>query len=291
MVWDGLVAVDLFFAGLGAWTFIVTMLATRGNAAGEGSDRVRKVKLVGFAVAIVAVALGALILAVDAKGGFLHPMRYFSLLGNFGSVMTWGVVLISLFLVGAFVAAIMLFMKKQVPSALEWVVAALALGVSLYTGVLLGTAGAYPLWNLIALPLSFVVSAAYTGYAAYGLVAQFVGKGEVVAPKWFGKAALALPILEAVAIALVLAFASMVQGSGMVAAAGSVANLMSGSYALLFWGGVVLVGLVLPLVCAVMRSRRLDAPAMLGTVEWIAILVGGFAFRYVIIMAAVPIFG
>ena len=157
MVWDGIVACDLFFAGLGAWAFVFTVLAGgRGAAA-------RKVKLIGMGTAFVAVALGALILAVDARGGLLNPLRYLNLLGNFGSVMTWGVVLISLFLASAFACLVLLALRKDPPRALELVGSALGVGVSLYTGVLLSTAPAFPLWNLAVLPAAFAVSAAYTG--------------------------------------------------------------------------------------------------------------------------------
>ena len=150
------------------------------------------------------MALGALILAVDARGGLLNPLRYFNLLGNFGSVMTWGVVLISLFLVGAFVCGVLLVLKRNVPRALEVVTAVLGVGVSLYTGVLLSTAPAFPLWNLAVLPVAFVVSAAYTGYAAYALAARFTLPSGTALPAWTGKVALALPVLEVVALVALL---------------------------------------------------------------------------------------
>lgn len=288
MVWDGIVACDLFCAGLGAWTYFFTVFAT-------GSDeRARKTKLVGILVGIVAVALGALILAVDAKGGFIHPLRYLHLLGNFGSVMTWGVVLISLFLVGAFVCALLLILKKKTPRALELVTALLGVGVSIYTGVLLGTSPAFPLWNLAVLPVAFLISAAYTGYAAYGLVARFTAPKDglaLTAPCWVGKAGLALPVLEAVALVVLLAVVSASSGSGAAAAALSVANLMMGNNALVFWGGVVVIGLAVPLVLAVLRLRQGEkTPAWMGIVEWVCIIIGGFAFRYAIVMAAVPMF-
>lgn len=285
MVWDGIVALDLFCAGLGAWTFVFTVLAASRDEAA------RKAKLVGVGVAFVAVALGALILAVDARGGLLHPLRYFNLLGNFGSVMTWGVVLISLFLVVAFVCIVMLVMKKNPPRALELIGAVLGVGVSLYTGVLLSTAPAFPLWSLTVLPAAFLVSAAYTGYAAYSLVDRFVGSEEQAAPSWLNKVGIALPVLEALLVVALVVVVSNIQGSAAFAATASVANLLSGPYALAFWGGIVGVGLVVPLALAVVRAKQGDeAASWMGAVEWACILVGGLVFRYVIVMAAVPLF-
>lgn len=283
MVWDGIVAVDLFLAGMGAWTFIFAAFACGRD------DAARKAKLAAIAVAVVAVGLGALILAVDARGGMMHPLRFVHLIGNLGSVMAWGVIFISLFLVGAIVCAGMLLTKKQPPRALEIVTAVLGLGVSLYTGVLLGTAPAFPLWSLLALPVAFLISAAYTGYAAWGLATRFAGGS--AAPTWVSRAALVLPVAELAALILLLAVVSGTTGSGAAAAAASVANLVSGSQAVVFWGGVVIVGLAAPLALAVLRQRQGDkAPAWYGIAEWVCILLGGFAFRYAVVMAAVPIF-
>ncbi len=285
MVWDGIVACDLFFAGMGAWTFVFAVLAAGRD------DASRKAKLAGVAVAFVAVALGALILAVDARGGLLNPLRYFNLLGNFGSVMTWGVVLISLFLVGAFVCGVLLVLKRNVPRALEVVTAVLGVGVSLYTGVLLSTAPAFPLWNLAVLPVAFVVSAAYTGYAAYALAARFTLPSGTALPAWTGKVALVLPVLEVVALVALLVVVSATTGSAAPFATQSVANLLTGSNAVVFWGGVVAVGLMAPFALALVRTRKGEAaPGWFGVAEAVCILVGGFAFRYAVIMAAVPMF-
>ena len=285
MVWDGIVACDLFFAGMGAWTFVFAVLAAGRD------DASRKAKLAGVAVAFVAVALGALILAVDARGGLLNPLRYFNLLGNFGSVMTWGVVLISLFLATAFACLVLLARREDPPRALELVGSALGVGVSLYTGVLLSTAPAFPLWNLAVLPAAFVVSAAYTGYAAYGLAARFAGAEGQAAPAWMGKAGIVLPAAEALLVAALLAVVAATQGSAAPSAAASVAQLLTGAYAAAFWGGVVAVGLAAPCALAVVRGRRgVGAPGWMGPVEWACILVGGLAFRYVVVMAAMPLF-
>ena len=285
MVWDGIVACDLFFAGMGAWTFVFAVLAAGRD------DASRKAKLAGVAVAFVAVALGALILAVDARGGLLNPLRYFNLLGNFGSVMTWGVVLISLFLVGAFVCGVLLVLKRNVPRALEVVTAVLGVGVSLYTGVLLSTAPAFPLWNLAVLPVAFVVSAAYTGYAAYALAARFTLPSGTALPAWTGKVALVLPVLEVVALVALLVVVSATTGSAAPYAIQSVANLLTGSNAVVFWGGVVAVGLAAPFALALVRTRKGEAaPSWFGVAEAVCILTGGVAFRYAVIMAAVPMF-
>jgi len=57
------------------------------------------------------------------------------------------------------------------------------------------------------------------------------------------------------------------------------APLISGPLAPLFWGGLVVVGLVVPLLIDVLGARWVPAviPAVL-------VLVGGFILRYVVVM-------
>ncbi len=283
MVWDGLVACDLFLAGLGAWTFIFATLARKGE--GLSKDR-----FVGMIVAFVTVALGAVILAVDAQGGMRDPLKFFNLISNLGSVMAWGVIFISLFLLGTFVCIVMMAMKRAVPRALEVVVCVIGLCVSLYTGVLLGSAAAFPLWNIVALPVAFLFSAAYAGYAAYGLVARLAGEGEAGGLAEKLHLGIALPVLAGAAIAVVLAVAASVQGSAGIAAQASVAGIVSGDYAVVFWLGVVVVGLVAPLACNIAAKKAPGSAGALKIAEYVCIVIGAFAFRYVIVVAAVAIF-
>lgn len=315
MVWDGLVAVDLFCAGLGAWTLIFTVLASRkraASAAGHADDssseatsiagdaslnpstqRLATFKLAGFAFAFIAVALGALILAVDAKGGLLHPLRYLHLLGNPTSVMMWGVVLISLFLIAVFVCMVLMFRKKPVPTALEWIAVVCGVGVSLYTGILLSVTSAYPLWNPVALPLLFLVSAAYTGYAAAMLIAHLCTRGAFQQPAWFLKAALVLPVCGFALVMLLVALTAGVSDSSAAAAAATVAGLVSGAWAPLFYGGVLAVGFVVPFfleLYAVKMASDGSVASWIRMVQWVCILAGGFALRYLVVVAAVPVF-
>jgi formate-dependent nitrite reductase membrane component NrfD len=61
---------------------------------------------------------------------------------------------------------------------------------------------------------------------------------------------------------------------------GAAAPLLSGHLAPLFWGGLVAVGLIIPLLLDLTGGLRVPAviPAVL-------VLVGGFVLRYVIVMS------
>ena len=310
MVWDAFIAVYLFLAGLGAGAFVLGALT---NWAKTPAPRMKRI---AFVIAPVAVAVGTLVLVVDAKAGFNDPLRFFLLVSNLNSVMAWGVIILSVFLAVSVVDLALLLVRKKTPKALDVVGMVLAVCVAAYTGVLLGDAGlAFPLWNMAILPLLFVVSAASTGIAAVLLVTYLAAPDEVEALPFLPKAGLVLPVLELVLVAVLLGVTAGSSGSAAAAGAASVANLVSGAYAVPFWLGFVVVGLVLPFALELARHRGAGAPkaaavvgaaapgadpdgsaaAGAGTGKALAlvgeagVLVGGFMLRYLVIMAALAV--
>lgn len=283
MVWDAIIAIYLFLAGLGAGAFALGALT---NWAKTPAPTMKKV---AFIVAPVAVAVGTLMLVVDAHAGLMNPLRFFGLVANLGSVMAWGVIILSAFLVVSIVDLIVLLVKKSTPKALDVVGAVLAVCVAAYTGVLLGDAGvAFPLWNMAVLPILFIVSAASTGIALTVLITRFVAADEVAALPWLGKAGLVLPVLELALVIILLAVTGTAGGSAAAAAAASVGNLVSGPYAVAFWLGFVVIGLAVPFVLELMSHRGSQSKALPVAGE-ACVLVGGFMLRYLVIMAAVAV--
>lgn len=283
MVWDEIIAIYLFLAGLGAGAFALGALT---NWAKTPAPTMKKV---AFIVAPVAVAVGTLMLVVDAHAGLMNPLRFFGLVANLGSVMAWGVIILSAFLVVSIVDLIVLLVKKSTPKALDVVGAVLAVCVAAYTGVLLGDAGvAFPLWNMAVLPILFIVSAASTGIAVTLLITRLVAADEAAALPWLGKAGLVLPVLELALVIVLLAVAGMAGGSAGAAGAASVANLVSGPYAVAFWLGFVVIGLAVPFVLEFMSRRGSQSKALPMAGE-ACVLVGGFMLRYLVIMAAVAV--
>lgn len=283
MVWDAIIAIYLFLAGLGAGAFVLGALTNWAKAPAP------TMKKVAFIVAPVAVAVGTLMLVVDAHAGLMNPLRFFGLVANLGSVMAWGVIILSAFLVVSIVDLIVLLVKKSTPKALDVVGAVLAVCVAAYTGVLLGDAGvAFPLWNMAVLPILFIVSAASTGIAVTLLITRLVAADEAAALPWLGKAGLVLPVLELALVIVLLAVAGMAGGSAGAAGAASVANLVSGPYAVAFWLGFVVIGLAVPFVLEFMSHRGSQSKALPMAGE-ACVLVGGFMLRYLVIMAAVAV--
>lgn len=283
MVWDGVVACDLFLAGLGAGAFLLSILA--GWAPG-GS---KKIRLIGSIVGPVAVAAGALTLMIDAKAGLGDPLRFFYLVTNLGSPMTWGVLCLSIFLVVSVASLVVQLCKKDVPRALDVLGIVCAAGVATYTGVLLGYSASYPLWNLAVLPFLFVCSAALTGFAFVSAVAYFAARDELEKIGFLPKAEVALPVLVGLFLLVLLAATATTGGeAGAVAATATVQGMLAGSNALVFWLGVVVCGISVPLVAGVVRLRSAGRGMTgLSLAGYAVACVGGFALRYVIVVAAV----
>ena len=156
MVWDGIIATYLFLAGLGAGAFALAALAgfVRPDAV--------KLRTIGYVIAPIAVGVGTVLLMVDAKAGLMNPLRFFGLLGNFSSIMAWGVVILVAFMAVSAIALVVMLVKKATPKALDVVGLVCAVAVAVYTGMLLGDAPGFPLWNPIVLPLLFLVSATWS---------------------------------------------------------------------------------------------------------------------------------
>lgn len=125
MIWDGIIAWYLFLAGLGAGAFALAALA------GMAKEPASTMKKTGFIIAPIAVAVGTLLLIVDARAGFANPLRFFNLVSNLSSIMSWGVIILSAFLVVSAIDLILLLVRKGTPKTLDIVGIVLAVGLPL----------------------------------------------------------------------------------------------------------------------------------------------------------------
>lgn len=296
-IWGAPIAMYLFLAGLGAGAFVAA------TAAGRMAPQAKRTVRAGRVIALGAVAVGLVLLMVDAKGGFLHPWRFALLLGNVQSVMTWGVVFLAAFVVIAAVVVVRDLLRKSVPFGLEAAGCGFAIAVAMYTGVLLGVVKTFPLWNSAVLPFLFLVSAMSTGVCAVFLFARLVCPSEVEKLAFLERVHGWLPWVETVLVAALLFFVGLSSEAG----AASVVALLTGQWALVFWLGFVVVGLALPLVLHLAQGRvgagvrdacgaevhgvcpQVENGRACGAVSDVATIVGGFLLRYLVVMAALPV--
>lgn len=281
MVWNGIIVGYLFLAGMGAGCFAFSTVMGWKNPSG------RKARITDMWIGLIAVGVGTMLLMFDAMAGFHNPLRFIYLFANWGSVMTWGTAILSLYLVLGFIDFLVYAITKKTPRALDWLCIIFSCAVAIYTGVLLGVVEPYPLWNIVVLPILFAVSAASTGIAAGLLGGQIADREQMRGVTFHEKLVAWLPIIEAVLVVILLVVA--MQGTGALKAAGeaTVSGIVAGAYAPLFWLGLIVIGLAVPCVIDMMSLKKARPLSAVMTAE-VCVLIGGFILRYLVVLAAVP---
>lgn len=146
-----------------------------------------------------------------------------------------------------------------------------ALGI--YTGILLGTMAARPLWNSPLLGPLFLVSG-MSSAAAFMLLYPLSERERV----FLGRTDLTLILVE-----MGLLFLWMVGLASAGAASQSALALVTGGpFTASFWSFVVAVGLVVPLVAEWVELRHGQVP---GRSAAVLVLIGGFALRWILVYA------
>lgn len=272
--WGTLAAIDFFLGGTGAGTFILSMYL--GIPSGM---------LLGW----IAVALGAIALLVDLG----RPDRFIRAGSQVGrSWISRGVVSTMLFLIFG-----ILRMAPEWLTALPWggttglgtaigIVAALgALGVMMYTGFLLSQSPSIPFWNTTLLPLLFALYGFACGAGVlFTLSPILLGSGG----SFRTASNLGIALLAASLVFLWIYVLTM--ATSTVATRESVRLLVKGELSVLFLLGVILVGLVIPIILlAAVYLTGYDSASTSAAlvVAGVLVLVGGYLFRYSVLKAGV----
>ena len=317
-IWGWEIPVYLFLGGLVAGMMVFAGLAMLKTARGE--DTKNFFSLQTPLLAFVLLNIGMLALLLDLA----HPLYVWAIYITFmpASPMAWGswvlLVVYAILLVSALIRLpeAWPWIGRAVPSTkvastwllqparlnvLAWINIVFGVAVGVYTGILLNTMVARPLWNTSVLPVLFLVSGLSAAAAALHLAAKVFGKRPAPPGMVTGAfAALGQPLgpqapgphtaeslqradVGLLAFELVLLFLLLVGlATSSASHAAATALLFSGKYAAMFWGGVVVVGIVVPLAMQLLelshRIRHTVVPAVL-------VLAGGFALRWVLVNA------
>lgn len=275
-VWHGLVIWYLFLAGTGAGVYLLAV----GNKLFRRENALSKM---GYIWSPVLVSVGTGLLLLDLGRPFY---AFLAVLRPFSSMVSVGTIILTFFILVGFLQIYITFFKNQEsPRSLDIVGIVLAIGTATYTGLLLGVVEAIPFWNnLVLLPVLFLVSALSSG-TGFILLVAVVNKyfhEEEKARNLYAlmKFDVVLIVIEVVLLAALL----ILSANGHPAAAASVGILTKGSFALPFWGLVVVTGLLVPFVLeALVRSHKLCIIAICS----LALLVGGVTLRYSVVIAGV----
>lgn len=292
MFWGPMIAIYLFLAGAAAGAYLTSSLISFKYPTAI------KMRKAGRFIAPVLLAIGLVMLMLDAEAGLHNPLRFIGLLFNPRSIMTIGVYIICVFMPIALIVAFLEWKDRAVPRPLDIVGDVAALCLAGYTGFLLGDSLGVPLWHNSVLPALFIVSALTSGMALVVLAGLFLEKEEYEKMALLRPIHIVLAVLEVVLIAAMLFIAS---GKG-AAGAESVSMITSGSLAPAFWVGIIGIGLVLPLVMDVLaaRSSKQGSAAVKASasgqaaqsitseaIGQVGVVIGGFLLRFVVVMAGV----
>lgn len=161
----------------------------------------------------------------------------------------------------------------QYRKAMAWALIFLSAILGIYTGILLSAFNARPLWNTSILGPLFLVSGLSTG----AVTIMWMSKSHVER-KVFSKIDLILIGIELFFIThLFMGFLASTQVQIEAAQL-----FLGGPYTYIFWGGVVLVGLIIPFILEVLELRGFKIPVAIPASM---ILIGGLIFRFVMVDA------
>ncbi|MBK6472412.1 MAG: polysulfide reductase NrfD [Betaproteobacteria bacterium] len=318
-VWSWEIPLYLFVGGIVAGMMVIGGLAMLRLARGEDSRKFFSMQTPLLAFVLMNIGMLALLLDLTHR---LYVWRIY-LTFQYQSPMAWGswvlLVVYGVLLVSALIRLpdAWPWLGRKVPvlqkvsdalvgrpqwiSALGWANVGLGIVLGIYTGILLNTMVARPLWNSAILGPLFLVSGLSAGVATMHIVATLL-QGRPAPQGLVGGAfsAMLLPlgpqhpdkptahglvrydqmflVAELVFIAILLINLNTMSASHAVAAS----LITSGPYAMAFWGGVVIVGVLLPLAWQALelahKVKHTVAPAVL-------VLVGGFTLRWIMVNA------
>ncbi|MBB5173616.1 NrfD/PsrC family molybdoenzyme membrane anchor subunit [Texcoconibacillus texcoconensis] len=297
-MWGMLIAIYLFLAGISAGSYITGILCDWYVK----DERLIKLRKAAIWLATPVLGLGLGILIFDAEAGLFNPWRMAFLFNNLPfSMMSTGTLIITLFFFLLVWHGWLEFKNKFVPNWVKVTGLVLALGTAAYTGLLIGLAQV-PFWNTPMLPILFSVSGVSAGIAAAFIAGVMWDKSiiEFIIP--LKKVHLGLLVFEAFLLFSLL----YVAASRDVTAAQSVSMILTGELALWFWGGLVFIGLVIPITSEsieLIKHKQVEPPLDLNLQHFSAgkgevmklyfvegaTIFGGFCLRLIIISAAIPI--
>ena len=278
--WGWPIILYIFLAGLGGGTFLFSFILLFGG-------KYESVARIGALVGPLVVLFASVLLIFDLGS----PTRAYRLFTTpktlMSSWMTRGAWILTAFIILGLAYALPAFSPfKWLPwnQSSGWgqgigiAAAVLSVIVPIYPGLLLGVIKSIPLWNTSALPPIFFLSGLDTGVAVLVLVSLFLPAATDVAGFHL------LCTIDIVLIILLLmalfAYIEIVRQSGITAAA-SVHLLKTP----LFIGGVVIAGMILPLVLLIISVSipNIQSIRILDGISGVLILTGALLLRFSVV--------
>ena len=154
----------------------------------------------------------------------------------------------------------------------------MAFAVTVYTGFVLNTVKGMPFWNSPLLPVLFVLCGILGGFGLSVVIALNGGSVDIAAAETGSRWLL---IINALFIAIYLWRASIREATGKQ----SVMEQMRGNLAPVFWIGIVVLGIIIPVIVAFSSYFAGEVSSGLLVTGVACEIVGGLALRYCVLKA------
>lgn len=280
--WGWLIAAYLFLAGLGGGAYVTGVVASFAGQEWAGVSKI------GVCLAFPCVLVGCLFLLADL--GSLKNFWRAAMRPN-TSWIARGTLIITIFMILAAIhVAFWLWPFNGLAEAtgtrhfIGVLGVVFAFGTMIYTGILLGAARPIAFWSTAMLPLLFLVSALSTGIMAVILLASLAGTTHAGPIHSLARVNVLLLILEI----LVLGF--YLQGTHRVPESRASAELvLVGAVAPLFWWGVAVLGLTVPLVLELLGAYAVHGggAVIIAALASVCGITGGLFLRQVVLSGGI----
>jgi polysulfide reductase chain C len=286
--WDWKQAAYLFLIGMGAGAYLI------GFASSIIQPEFVLVSRLAFPIAAFLVIAGYCSQLADLGR---KRMTHLAFLRPSSSWVSRGTIVITIFLILDLIHIGTLFwpatLLQATPALHLWlgsIASLFAVFTLIYTGLLLRAASPIPLWHTSFVPVLFLISGISTGIMAIALSLSAYGLstgttlGQMLT--LLARYNMFIIVIEAIFI-----FFYLWRMHRLTVARASAQMMIRGSLAALFWGGLVVVGLVMPFIAELLKAYLAIAdPATMLVLTIIATipgLAGGFILRHIIIAAGV----
>ena len=302
LVWDSTIAIYLFLLGISAGSTLLAVLYKRSHKVVDPSQSwiIRSTAILAPGSIIIGLTLLIFHLA--------RPWTFWFLMFNyqFDSVMSMGVMLFQVFMATLFLWLAIIFknliasliarfipklkfvvsligVAEKFTQIIELFLAFLSIALGAYTGFLLSALISYPMLNNPLLPILFLVSGTSSGIAALLVAILVVGKVSTHSDEVHFLHKFETPTVLFELLLLFAFFVGLYFGGGQKTL--SAVNALSGFWGTVFWVGVVLVGILFPLIANQLASEKLKHHKGFIVLLATAGLIGVLCLRYFILYA------
>lgn len=302
LVWDYTIAIYLFLLGISSGAVQLAIAYKRSNKLENLSQNwiIRSGVILGSVPTLIGLTL--LIFHLT------RPWTFWKLMFNyqFNSVMSMGVMLFQIYMLFLVIWGVVIFKKEietlinrfipklqfvmkligiaeRITSPVEVILFILAAVLGAYTGFLLSALISYPMLNNPVLPALFLASGTSSGIAATFLIILIAGKlkGDSHESHFIHK--FEVPIMVTELGLIVCFFVGLHFGGGQKTVA--LHNALSGFWGVVFWVGVLIIGILIPLIANMFVNDRLKYNRNFIILVSIFDLIGVFCLRFFVLYA------